>query len=83
MIQKLDDLKTALPAVGTEGHPDQAEEAAPKSVTGLPLERGMSLSTWLQTVRFNPLLDLRFTAALPKTADVVIIGSGVGSTSFS
>ena len=78
MINKLDDLKNTLPAVGTEGHPDRAEEATPKFVTGLPLEKGMSLSTWLQTVRFNPLLDFRSTAEPPHKADVVIIGSGVG-----
>ncbi|KAJ6535049.1 DAO-domain-containing protein [Mycena capillaripes] len=36
----------------------------------------MSLSYWLQSVRSNPLLDHRTTPELPKSGDVVIIGSG-------
>lgn len=42
-----------------------------------PLPTGMSLSYWLQGVRASPFLDHRTTEALPKTAEVVIIGAGV------
>ncbi|KAJ7201224.1 hypothetical protein C8J57DRAFT_1455102 [Mycena rebaudengoi] len=41
-----------------------------------PIPTGMSLSYWLQGVRASPLLDHRTTEELPKSADVVIIGSG-------
>ncbi|KAJ7253268.1 FAD dependent oxidoreductase-domain-containing protein [Mycena rebaudengoi] len=42
-----------------------------------PIPTGMSLSYWLQGVRASPLLDHRTTEELPKSADVVIIGSGL------
>ncbi len=38
-----------------------------------------SLSYWLQSVRNDPLLDCRTTEDLPRTSDVVVIGSGVSS----
>ncbi|KAJ6592795.1 DAO-domain-containing protein [Mycena capillaripes] len=41
-----------------------------------PIPKGMSLSYWLQGVRASPLLDHRTTEELPKSAEVVIIGSG-------
>ncbi|KAJ7253292.1 DAO-domain-containing protein [Mycena rebaudengoi] len=45
-----------------------------------PIPTGMSLSYWLQGVRASPLLDHRTTEELPKSADVVIIGSGMCGT---
>ncbi|KAJ7667035.1 DAO-domain-containing protein [Mycena rosella] len=45
-----------------------------------PIPKGMSLSYWLQGVRSSPLIDHRTTEDLPKTADVVIIGSGMSGT---
>ncbi|KAJ6516668.1 DAO-domain-containing protein [Mycena vitilis] len=45
-----------------------------------PLPTGMSLSYWLQGVRASPFLDHRTTEALPKTAEVVIIGAGMTGT---
>ncbi|WWC99984.1 hypothetical protein V866_006893 [Kwoniella sp. B9012] len=70
------DLEGSLPPVGDEGtgRSSKLEKQIPR--TGRPLEVGMSLSLWLQTVRNNPLLNHRTTEDLPKTADVVIIGSG-------
>lgn len=52
-------------------------ESASLRRTGFPLQSGASLSLWLQTVRANPLLDHRSTPQLPKSAEIVIIGSGV------
>ncbi|WWD09710.1 hypothetical protein V865_007838 [Kwoniella europaea PYCC6329] len=70
------DLQGSLPPVGDEGtgRSSKLEKQIPR--TGRPVEVGMSLSLWLQTVRNNPLLNHRTTEELPKTADVVIIGSG-------
>ncbi|KZM23620.1 uncharacterized protein EKO05_0007458 [Ascochyta rabiei] len=48
--------------------------------TGLPKQRGQSLSYWLQQVRSDPLLDHRTTGDLPKDSDTVIIGSGITGT---
>ena len=69
---------------GTNNMTPMGQEAgAPGVVVGqsnrpaYPLPEGMSLSQWLQNVRANPLLDHRTTEAIPGTADVVIIGSGV------
>ncbi|KAJ6493199.1 DAO-domain-containing protein [Mycena sanguinolenta] len=45
-----------------------------------PIPEGMSLSYWLQGVRASPLLDHRTTEHLPKSAEVVIIGSGMTGT---
>ncbi|KAJ7174991.1 DAO-domain-containing protein [Mycena crocata] len=45
-----------------------------------PIPTGMSLSYWLQGVRASPLIDHRTTEALPESADVVIIGSGMSGT---
>ncbi|KAJ6493198.1 DAO-domain-containing protein [Mycena sanguinolenta] len=45
-----------------------------------PIPKGMSLSYWLQGVRASPLLDHRTTEELPKSAEVVIIGSGMAGT---
>ncbi|VDB89216.1 unnamed protein product [Peniophora sp. CBMAI 1063] len=65
----------ALPPVGQEaGAPGVAGES---NRHAFPLPEGMSLSQWLQNVRANPLLDHRTTEAIPGTADVVIIGSGM------
>lgn len=70
-------LSELVPPVGTEGQPGSADKA--QSSTSFPLEQGMSISLWLETVRGNPLLDHRSTPDLPSTADVVIIGSGVSA----
>ncbi len=51
--------------------------------TGPPKAEGMCLSYWLQGVRNHYLLDHRTTEALPETADVVIIGSGVSTAQIS
>jgi hypothetical protein len=48
-----------------------------------PIPKGMSLSYWLQNVRASPLLDHRTTEELPKSAEIVIIGSGVCSCTIS
>lgn len=64
-----------VPPVGTEGQSGSTDKARPS--TAYPLEHGMSVSLWLETVRNNPLLDQRTTPELPATAEVVIIGSGV------
>ncbi|KAJ7837125.1 DAO-domain-containing protein [Mycena leptocephala] len=45
-----------------------------------PIPKGMSLSYWLQNVRASPLLDHRTTEELPKSAEIVIIGSGMSGT---
>ncbi|KIY52156.1 DAO-domain-containing protein [Fistulina hepatica ATCC 64428] len=55
----------------------QATCAAASAATGRPLEKGMSLSGWLQGVRSDPLLDYRSAAELPASAGVIIIGSGI------
>jgi hypothetical protein len=44
---------------------------------GFPKRANYSISHWLQSVQGDPLLDHRTTSALPTSADVVIIGSGV------
>ena len=68
---------------GTNNLTPVGQEAGTPGVVGesnrhaYPLPEGMSLSQWLQNVRANPLLDHRTTEAIPGTADVVIIGSGV------
>ncbi|OTB07281.1 hypothetical protein M426DRAFT_86393 [Hypoxylon sp. CI-4A] len=48
--------------------------------TGFPKTSGQSLSYWLQGVRCDPLLDHRTTPDLPRSADTVIIGSGITGT---
>ncbi|KAF7350695.1 FAD-dependent oxidoreductase [Mycena sanguinolenta] len=45
-----------------------------------PIPEGMSLSYWLQGVRASPFLDHRTTGQLPKSAEVVIVGSGMTGT---
>ncbi|WVW82635.1 hypothetical protein I302_104646 [Kwoniella bestiolae CBS 10118] len=70
------DIQGSLPPVGDEGTGSSSELEKQIPRTGRPLEEGMCLSLWLQTVRNNPLLNHRTTEALPKSADVVIIGSG-------
>lgn len=45
---------------------------------GFPKKDGYSLSYWLRGVQNDPLLDHRTTTELPVSADIVIIGSGVG-----
>ncbi|WWC58905.1 uncharacterized protein I303_101450 [Kwoniella dejecticola CBS 10117] len=69
-------LDKALPPVEDEGTGRSNALDGKPVKTGRPLESGMSLSIWLQTVRNNPLLNHRSTTDLPQTADVVIIGSG-------
>ena len=73
MLSKL--ASELVPPVGTEGQSGSTDKARPS--TAYPLEHGMSVSLWLETVRNNPLLDHRTTPELPATAEVVIIGSGV------
>lgn len=51
---------------------------ASKPRFGFPKPTGMSMSYWLLSAQGDPLLDHRTTATLPETADVVVIGSGVG-----
>ncbi|WWC66135.1 uncharacterized protein I206_100035 [Kwoniella pini CBS 10737] len=72
----LKDLNGTLPPVGDEGTGKSSALEGKPIKTGRPLETGMSLSLWLQTVRNNPLLNHRTTEDLPQSADVVIIGSG-------
>jgi hypothetical protein len=48
-----------------------------------PIPTGMSLSYWLQGVRASPLLDHRTTEEVPKSADAVVIGSGVRGLSVA
>ena len=55
------------------------EKVIPRTDTHLPQPVGDSRSYWLQNVSADPLLDHRTTEELPSHADVVIIGSGVGS----
>jgi hypothetical protein len=58
---------------------EEYASTAPNSEgTGFPKQSGQSLSYWLQQVRCDPLLDHRTSAELPKEADTVVIGSGVG-----
>lgn len=57
---------------------DESTTVPPKGERwGFPRAGGQSLSYWLQQVRCDELLDHRTTAELPKTADTVVIGSGV------
>ena len=80
---------STLPAVGTEWDRNDARkrdtnaDLGNHATTGLPLAKGMSLSLWLQTVRCDKLLDHRSTEAVPSSAEVVIVGSGVSSTALS
>ena len=46
---------------------------------GFPRLEGQSLSYWLQQVRCDELVDHRTTQDLPKSADVVVVGSGVSA----
>ncbi|WWC86544.1 uncharacterized protein L201_001421 [Kwoniella dendrophila CBS 6074] len=73
----VNNIKEALPPVGDEGTGTSKALDDQPITTGRPLEKGMSLSLWLQSVRNNPLLNHRTTEELPKTADVVVIGSGI------
>ncbi|WVQ82459.1 hypothetical protein IAT38_004588 [Cryptococcus sp. DSM 104549] len=72
--------ETDIPAVGSEAISTSEAAAGGKAYTSLPLESGMCLSLWLQTVRNNPLLDHRTTEKLPTEAEVVIIGSGISGS---
>ena len=44
---------------------------------GFPKRDNYSISHWLQSVEGDPLLNHRTTAELPRSADIVVIGSGV------
>ncbi|WWC91289.1 uncharacterized protein L201_006232 [Kwoniella dendrophila CBS 6074] len=65
-----------LPPVGQE-HSSTSQVQLDGEITGRPIERGMSTSHWLGTVRSNPLLDYRSSEELPSKADMIIIGSGL------
>lgn len=46
-------------------------------IFGFPKSVDYSISHWLQSVQDDPLLQHRTTPELPRSADIVIIGSGV------
>ncbi|KAF2489229.1 DAO-domain-containing protein [Lophium mytilinum] len=66
--------------------PATVKNSQPESTTtpperfGFPKQGSRSLSYWLQSVQGDPLLNHRTTPELPKSADIVVIGSGLSGT---
>ena len=83
---RMEDLSLSDPAIrgGHETVNETVDEpVVAQEITGLPVADGMCLSYWLQGVRNNALLNHRTKADLPRTAEIVIIGSGVGPPSHA
>ncbi|KAF7362646.1 FAD-dependent oxidoreductase [Mycena venus] len=69
-----------LPTLTALGESASNKTGGVEGGKAFPIPKGMSLSYWLQGVRASPLLDHRTTEELPKSAEVVIIGSGMSGT---